>query len=61
MTLDERREMHEWAEKLERLTRDPEDGWAAMQYQAIGRVMEKLAQYCAVCDCQRKSRENAHQ
>ena len=52
MTADEEREMHVLAMKLAQLTLRP--GWEAMRYQEIGRVMEQLATYCAVCDCQRK-------
>jgi hypothetical protein len=51
MTDTEEREMHALAVKLVALTRDP--GWEAMRYYAIGIVMKQLAEYCAVCDCQR--------
>jgi hypothetical protein len=52
MTTKDEQEMHALAEQLERLTRGV--GWEAMRYAAIGRLMERLAAYCAVCDCQRK-------
>jgi ribosomal protein S6 len=45
-------EMHQLAKRLAKLTEGI--GWEAMRYLAIGRVMEDLAKYCAVCDCQRK-------
>lgn len=48
----EEREMHELAVRLEQLTRQP--GWEAMRYMAIATVVERLTDYCAVCDCQKK-------
>lgn len=54
MTDQEEREMHELAVRLERLTRDT--GWEASRYASISRTMERLAEYCAVCDCQSQSR-----
>jgi hypothetical protein len=52
MTAEQEIEMHELAEALENLTRGT--GWPATRYMAIGDVMQKLATYCAVCDCQEK-------
>jgi hypothetical protein len=60
MTAAEEREMHELAKLLVELTRGTTEaagtwvGWEAMRYAAIGRTMERLATYCAVCDCQKK-------
>jgi len=54
MTPSEEREMHELAKRLVALTEGV--GWGAMRYGAIGVTMEKLAAYCAVCDCHRKRR-----
>ena len=51
MTRDDEHAMHALAATLEALTSGC--GWEASRYEAIGRVMERLAQYCAVCDCQR--------
>lgn len=52
MSEREEREMHELAKRLEELTRGT--GWEAMRYMAVGRVMEQLAEYCAVCDCRKQ-------
>jgi hypothetical protein len=49
---EQEREFYELAQKLADISRRP--GWEAMRYQAIGGLMEQLAAYCAVCDCQRK-------
>ena len=46
MTPTEEVEMHALAIQLEELTRGT--GWEAMRYAAIGRLMEKLIEYCAV-------------
>lgn len=51
MTSREEAEMHRLAVRLEELTRG--DGWEAARYAAIGRIMEQLAEYCAVCDCKK--------
>ena len=42
-------EMHELAVQLSELTNG--SGWEASRYWAIGRVMERLKEYVAVCDC----------
>ena len=55
MTDQEEQEMHALAVQLESLTRGT--GWEAMRYLAIGRTMQKLAEYCAVCDCQAPPRK----
>lgn len=52
MTLAEETAMHDLAVKLAQLTSGV--GWTAMKYAAIGKTMERLAEYCAVCDCQRQ-------
>ena len=51
MTMQEEREFHDLVVTLEVLTRD--SPWEAMRYEVIGRLMKRLADYCAVCDCQR--------
>jgi len=50
MTDKEEHEMHALAVQLEMLTRGT--GWEAMRYLQIGHTMQKLSEYCAVCDCQ---------
>jgi hypothetical protein len=45
MTPQEETEMHALAASLKKLTRGT--GWTAMQYAAIGAVMNKLQEYCA--------------
>ncbi len=47
--------MHDLAVRLADLTKRPH--WEAGRYGAIGLVMEQLAKYCAVCDCQNKTEE----
>ena len=57
MTTKEEAEFHALAVQLEKLTRDP--NWEAGRYWSIGRTMEQLAEYCAVCDCQKKQKKSA--
>jgi hypothetical protein len=54
VTPAQEREMHDLAVTLETLTRGT--GWEASRYMHVGLTMEKLAEYCAVCDCQNKSK-----
>lgn len=56
MTPQREVEMHELARQLEVLTRG--EGWEAMRYFQIGSVMEKLADYCATCDCRKRKSES---
>lgn len=54
MNATEETEIHALAIQLEQLTQGT--GWEAMRYWSIGLTMKRLAEYCAVCDCQKKQR-----
>jgi hypothetical protein len=52
MTAEDEIEMHEWAVKLAQFTEGT--GWEAMRYLAIARLLLKLTEFCAICDCTAK-------
>jgi len=56
MTIEEEKEFADIARRMADTAKEP--GWEAMRYMAIGRYMEQLATFCAVCDCQVKKSGN---